>query len=110
MFKSSFQLTMRVYHEITFLFLLIRVKLTSDFRSSYDQLDPVSLNSALWTDLIFALIFFLEVDCTFFLKTCTLISLISHATKTKEGERGTDNRKRASGTKGTAVIRIKNDG
>ena len=109
MFKNSFQLTLRVYHEIPFLFLLTRVKLTSNFRSSFDQLDPVSPNSALWTNWIFALFFFfsLEVDFTFFLKTCTLISLISHATKTRKGERGTDNRKRASGRKGTAVIRIK---
>ena len=44
MFKNGFQLTMRVYHSITFLFLLIRVKLTSDFQFSYDQSDPVSLN------------------------------------------------------------------
>ena len=50
MFKNSFQLTLRVYHKIPFLFLLTRVKLTSDFRSLYGQLDPVSLNFALWTN------------------------------------------------------------
>ena len=59
MLKNGFQLTMRVYRVITFLFPLIRVKLSADFEFSYDQLDPVSLNSALWTDSIFALnIFF----------------------------------------------------
>ena len=55
MLKNGFQLTMRVYRVITFLFPLIRVKLSADFEFSYDQLDPVSLNSALRTDLIFAL-------------------------------------------------------
>ena len=55
MLKNGFQLTMRVYCVITFLFPLIRVKLSADFEFSYDQLDPVSLNSALRTDLIFAL-------------------------------------------------------
>ena len=54
MLKNGFQLTMRVYRVITFLFPLIRVKLSADFEFSYDQLDPVSLNSALRTDLIFA--------------------------------------------------------
>ena len=50
---------MRVYRVITFLFPLIRVKLSADFEFSYDQLDPVSLNSSLRIDLIFALnIFF----------------------------------------------------
>ena len=59
MLKNGFQLTMRVYRVITFLFSLIRVKLSADFEFSYDQLDPESLNSALRTDLIFALnIFF----------------------------------------------------
>ena len=47
MLKNGFQLTMRVYCVITFLFPLIRVKLSADFEFSYDQLDPVSLNSAL---------------------------------------------------------------
>ena len=55
MLKNGFQLTMMVYRVITFLFPLIRVKLSADFEFSYDQLDPVSLNSALRTDLIFAL-------------------------------------------------------
>ena len=57
---------MGVYRVITFLFPLIRVKLSADFEFSYDHLDPVSLNSALWTDLIFALNFFFshEADCT----------------------------------------------
>ena len=55
MLKYGFQLTMRVYRVITFLFPLIWVKLSADFEFSYDQLDPVSLNSALWTDSIFAL-------------------------------------------------------
>ena len=59
MLKNGFQLTMRVNRVITFLFPLIRVKLSADFEFSYNQLDPVSLNSALRTDLIFALnIFF----------------------------------------------------
>ena len=59
MLKNGFQLTVRVYRVITFLFSLIRVKLSADFEFSYDQLDPESLNSALRTDLIFALnIFF----------------------------------------------------
>ena len=59
MLKNGFQLTMRVYRVINFLFPLIRVKLSAYFEFSYDQLDPVSLNSALWTDSIFALnIFF----------------------------------------------------
>ena len=57
MLKNGFQLTMRVYRVITFLFPLIRVKLSADFEFSYDQLDPVSLNSALWTAWIFALNF-----------------------------------------------------
>ena len=48
---------MGVYRVITFLFPLIRVKLSVDFEFSYDQLDPVSLHSALWTDWIFALNF-----------------------------------------------------
>ena len=50
MLKNGFQLTMGVYRVITFLFPLIRVKLSVDFEFSYDQLDPVSLHSALWTD------------------------------------------------------------
>ena len=57
MLKNGFQLTMGVYRVITFLFPLIRVKLSVDFEFSYDQLDPVSLHSALWTDWIFALNF-----------------------------------------------------
>ena len=58
MLKNSFQLTMGVYRVITFLFPLIRVKLSVDFEFSYDQLDPVSLNSALWPDSITPNIFF----------------------------------------------------
>ena len=62
MLKNGFQLTLRVYRVITFLFPLIWVKLSADFEFSYDQLDPVSLNSALWTDSIFALnIFFFRM-------------------------------------------------
>ena len=58
MLKNGFQLTMGVYRVITFLFPLIRVKLSVDFEFSYDQLDPVSLNSALWPDSITPNIFF----------------------------------------------------
>ena len=59
MLKNGFQLIIRVYRVITFLFPLIRVKLSADFEFLYDHLDPVSLNSTLWTELIFALnIFF----------------------------------------------------
>ena len=65
MLKNGFQLTMGVYRVITFLFPLIRVKLSVDFEFSYDQLDPVSLNSALWPDSITPSIFFShEADCT----------------------------------------------
>ena len=49
---------MRVYRVITFLFPLIIVKLSVDFEFSYDQLDPVSLHSALWTDWISHLTFY----------------------------------------------------
>ena len=58
MLKNGYQLTMGVYRVITFLFPLIRVKLSVDFEFSYDQLDPVSLNSALWPDSITPNIFF----------------------------------------------------
>ena len=85
MLKNGFQLIIRVYRVITFLFPLIRVKLSADFGFLYDHLDPVSLNSTLWTELIFALNIF------FFARSRLLIA-------------------RESGTESTAVIRIKNNG